>query len=311
MEIHEGTVLLTVRTCYNIYLASKNLINQTTARATLTQMLNVIFSRMENQHILSKSSNGTGKNAEHLEEHVDAKSGSTSEKVSVINEAPSSDKAEENVKDDYPAEQNPFTDQSEEACEKHKSNEPVITELSENNEKSGEPKTVVVNGDDDQNELESSAVDLVNENVVPANQEKSENESIVEKSANEIQKPKSPSPEPAGNPFLEDNQESENGNPCSPADEMKYTPGSVPDIVLQSPSPLEVAENLLENILDKIDDPPKAESPVPKTATVQDTEESSSTVTNHSSSPNTPTLTRVPSQVMQCLVRLPFVLLYW
>jgi hypothetical protein len=44
-EVHEGMVLQTVRTCYNIYLASKNLINQTTAKATLTQMLNVIFSR--------------------------------------------------------------------------------------------------------------------------------------------------------------------------------------------------------------------------------------------------------------------------
>lgn len=49
VEVHEGTILLTVRTCYNIFLASKNLINQTTARATLTQMLNVIFTRMENQ----------------------------------------------------------------------------------------------------------------------------------------------------------------------------------------------------------------------------------------------------------------------
>lgn len=49
VEIHEGTVLLAVRTVYNIYLASKNLINQTTARATLTQAINVIFSRMESQ----------------------------------------------------------------------------------------------------------------------------------------------------------------------------------------------------------------------------------------------------------------------
>ncbi|KAM4622378.1 brefeldin A-inhibited guanine nucleotide-exchange protein 2 [Discoglossus pictus] len=49
VEIHEGTILQTVRTCYNIYLASKNLVNQTTAKATLTQMLNVIFIRMENQ----------------------------------------------------------------------------------------------------------------------------------------------------------------------------------------------------------------------------------------------------------------------
>uniref|UniRef100_A0A669EQL5 ARF guanine nucleotide exchange factor 1 n=1 Tax=Oreochromis niloticus TaxID=8128 RepID=A0A669EQL5_ORENI len=54
IEIHEGTVLQAVRTCYNIYLASKNLINQTTAKATLTQMLNVIFARMENQARLIK-----------------------------------------------------------------------------------------------------------------------------------------------------------------------------------------------------------------------------------------------------------------
>uniref|UniRef100_A0A7M4ER66 ARF guanine nucleotide exchange factor 2 n=1 Tax=Crocodylus porosus TaxID=8502 RepID=A0A7M4ER66_CROPO len=53
IEIHEGTILQTVRTCYNIYLASKNLINQTTAKATLTQMLNVIFTRMENQAVCS------------------------------------------------------------------------------------------------------------------------------------------------------------------------------------------------------------------------------------------------------------------
>ncbi|KAL1128928.1 hypothetical protein AAG570_013462 [Ranatra chinensis] len=51
VEIHEGTVLLAVRTVYNIYLASRNLINQTTARATLTQVINVIFSRMESQAV--------------------------------------------------------------------------------------------------------------------------------------------------------------------------------------------------------------------------------------------------------------------
>lgn len=56
IEIHEGTILQTVRTCYNIYLASKNLINQTTAKATLTQMLNVIFTRMENQVVSGSSS---------------------------------------------------------------------------------------------------------------------------------------------------------------------------------------------------------------------------------------------------------------
>uniref|UniRef100_A0A672UCQ9 ARF guanine nucleotide exchange factor 2 n=1 Tax=Strigops habroptila TaxID=2489341 RepID=A0A672UCQ9_STRHB len=45
----------TVRTCYNIYLASKNLINQTTAKATLTQMLNVIFTRMETKLEVEKT----------------------------------------------------------------------------------------------------------------------------------------------------------------------------------------------------------------------------------------------------------------
>jgi len=49
VEVHEATILKAVKTCYNIYLASRNLVNQTTARATLTQMLNVIFTRMEIQ----------------------------------------------------------------------------------------------------------------------------------------------------------------------------------------------------------------------------------------------------------------------
>jgi len=67
VEVHEGTVLLAVRTCYNIYLASKNLINQTTARATLTQMLNVIFTRMESQ-AADDINKGKG-NSEALELH--------------------------------------------------------------------------------------------------------------------------------------------------------------------------------------------------------------------------------------------------
>lgn len=45
--IHEGHLLKAVRTVYNIYLISKNLVNQTTAKATLTQMLNLVFQRME------------------------------------------------------------------------------------------------------------------------------------------------------------------------------------------------------------------------------------------------------------------------
>ncbi|KAF7488125.1 Brefeldin A-inhibited guanine nucleotide-exchange protein 1 [Sarcoptes scabiei] len=45
--VHEGSILLVIRTCYNIYLASKKLVNQKTAIAALTQMLSVVFSRME------------------------------------------------------------------------------------------------------------------------------------------------------------------------------------------------------------------------------------------------------------------------
>ncbi|XP_028967932.1 brefeldin A-inhibited guanine nucleotide-exchange protein 1 [Galendromus occidentalis] len=46
-EVHEGAVLQAVRTAYNIHLASRNLVNQTTSIATLTQMLSAIFLRME------------------------------------------------------------------------------------------------------------------------------------------------------------------------------------------------------------------------------------------------------------------------
>ena len=41
------TCLQAVRTCYNIFLMSRSEVNQTTAKASLTQMLNVVFQRME------------------------------------------------------------------------------------------------------------------------------------------------------------------------------------------------------------------------------------------------------------------------
>ncbi|XP_048583059.1 brefeldin A-inhibited guanine nucleotide-exchange protein 1 isoform X2 [Nematostella vectensis] len=58
-EVHEGTLLQAVRTCYNIYLASRNLINQTTAKATLSQMISVIFQRMEAQAALEEEEEAT------------------------------------------------------------------------------------------------------------------------------------------------------------------------------------------------------------------------------------------------------------
>lgn len=61
VQVHQKTLLNAVKTCYNIYLASKNLVNQTTARATLTQMLNVIFTRMENQALEEQYKNNNQK----------------------------------------------------------------------------------------------------------------------------------------------------------------------------------------------------------------------------------------------------------
>ena len=50
-EVHEGTLLQALCTCYNMYLASKNLINQTTAKARLTQMISVVFQHMKAQKV--------------------------------------------------------------------------------------------------------------------------------------------------------------------------------------------------------------------------------------------------------------------
>ncbi|KAK9829453.1 hypothetical protein WJX72_005963 [[Myrmecia] bisecta] len=47
INVHGQALLLAVRTCYNIFLMSRSEVNQTTAKASLTQMLNVVFQRME------------------------------------------------------------------------------------------------------------------------------------------------------------------------------------------------------------------------------------------------------------------------
>eukprot|EP00095_Tigriopus_kingsejongensis_P004290 maker-scaffold722_size106786-snap-gene-0.21 protein:Tk04290 transcript:maker-scaffold722_size106786-snap-gene-0.21-mRNA-1 annotation:"GF14256" len=53
VRVHDNSLLLSVRTCYNIYLASRNIINQTTAKATLSQILNYVFSTMESASAVS------------------------------------------------------------------------------------------------------------------------------------------------------------------------------------------------------------------------------------------------------------------
>ncbi|XLT84028.1 hypothetical protein S245_005832 [Arachis hypogaea] len=47
LRIHGDCLLMIVRTCYDLYLTSKTAVNQTTAKASLIQMLVIVFRRME------------------------------------------------------------------------------------------------------------------------------------------------------------------------------------------------------------------------------------------------------------------------
>ncbi|CAF3751735.1 unnamed protein product [Rotaria sp. Silwood1] len=47
IEIHQRSVLQIVKTCFNIYLTSRSKINEATAQGSLSQILNGIFSKME------------------------------------------------------------------------------------------------------------------------------------------------------------------------------------------------------------------------------------------------------------------------
>lgn len=46
-EIHDQALMIAIRACFNIYLVSRNKVNQATAKATLTQILSIIFQRFE------------------------------------------------------------------------------------------------------------------------------------------------------------------------------------------------------------------------------------------------------------------------
>jgi len=45
--VHEKSLLEAFRAIYQIHITSTNSINQTTAKASLTQMINIVFSKME------------------------------------------------------------------------------------------------------------------------------------------------------------------------------------------------------------------------------------------------------------------------
>jgi len=54
-EVHEASLLLAVRACFHIHLISKNLINKTTAKAALTQIISVTNQRMESNDALRQA----------------------------------------------------------------------------------------------------------------------------------------------------------------------------------------------------------------------------------------------------------------
>jgi brefeldin A-inhibited guanine nucleotide-exchange protein len=54
-EVHEASLLLAVRSCFHIHLITKNVVNKTTAKAALTQMLSVINQRMEKFEVRAKN----------------------------------------------------------------------------------------------------------------------------------------------------------------------------------------------------------------------------------------------------------------
>ena len=54
IEVHDYYMLLPIKTCYNIHISSKSLINQASARAALTQIINTILQRYDGGSNLNK-----------------------------------------------------------------------------------------------------------------------------------------------------------------------------------------------------------------------------------------------------------------
>ncbi|KAI8821421.1 uncharacterized protein EV422DRAFT_495953, partial [Fimicolochytrium jonesii] len=63
-EVHQVSLLKVIQTCFNIHLNSRAPVNQMTAKASLTQMVNLIFSRMERYADVLARSLETGSMAE-------------------------------------------------------------------------------------------------------------------------------------------------------------------------------------------------------------------------------------------------------
>ena len=71
--IHGKTLRLIVRTCFNIHLVSRNIINQKTANATLSQMLNSVFMKMEEsaKHTAATSQQHENQSEERTDQTID------------------------------------------------------------------------------------------------------------------------------------------------------------------------------------------------------------------------------------------------
>uniref|UniRef100_A0A5K3F6V9 SEC7 domain-containing protein n=1 Tax=Mesocestoides corti TaxID=53468 RepID=A0A5K3F6V9_MESCO len=128
VEVHDRNILLVVRTCYNIYMATKNLVNRTTARATLTQMLNVIFQRMEQAtHCASVYHDGKDFRVE-TKQVFKTEGGESDSKENA------SESEDSSLKQSYHADGNIDSDQKEEDCRsrEEKGNLSSCNKLNEN-----------------------------------------------------------------------------------------------------------------------------------------------------------------------------------
>ncbi|TPX57839.1 transaldolase [Powellomyces hirtus] len=63
-QVHQVSLLKVIQTCFNVHLNSRTQVNQMTAKASLTQMVNLIFSRMERYAEVLARSLETGSMAE-------------------------------------------------------------------------------------------------------------------------------------------------------------------------------------------------------------------------------------------------------
>ncbi|KAJ3152336.1 Brefeldin A-inhibited guanine nucleotide-exchange protein 2 [Geranomyces michiganensis] len=77
-EVHQVSLLKVIQTCFNIHLNSRAQVNQMTAKASLTQMVNLIFSRMERYSEVLARSLETGSMVE-IEKLTGLESASTAE----------------------------------------------------------------------------------------------------------------------------------------------------------------------------------------------------------------------------------------